>query len=74
MDGASFAHHLIEPAVEPRQRISDAVGGRLAAGGRAVAPIRCRLCNTFNLPAQIIEAIVDGGEFVAKRFVIAVSV
>jgi hypothetical protein len=63
---AALLDHLIESAVEPRQRVGDAVRSALLAGAR-----RCvRLSHALKLPRQVVETLVDGREVVADHLVV----
>lgn len=75
---ASLGDHLIEPAVEPRQRIGHAIlrarigdgcaftrrrGGREDGGGRRRARLReASLSHALELSRQVVETVVDGSE------------
>ena len=64
---------LVEPAIEPCQRLRDAVGRTLIGAGRAGdAPAALDCANAFELPREIVETIVDGGEVVADRVLVVV--
>ena len=69
--GAALLDDLIEAAVEPRQRIGDAVGALVGAAGDA-ARLRFRLRHAFELPGQGIETLIDGGEVLAAGVLVVV--
>jgi hypothetical protein len=63
-----FADDLIEPAVEPRQRVGDAVGrvgARAAARAGAAFAAKLALGHACELPREVVETLGDGGEVVA---------
>ena len=69
--GAALMDDLIEAAVEPRQRIGDAVGALVGAAGDATR-LRFRLRHAFELPGQGIETLIDGGEVLAAGVLVVV--
>jgi hypothetical protein len=62
---ARFGNHLVEPPVESRQRLADAIRSLLilvadaSLGGDAL-----------ELPREIVETVVDRGEVVADRLLV----
>ena len=60
---------LIEPAIEPRQRIRDAIGALIRAP-------RTRGCiglrHAFELPRHGVETLIDGGEVFAAGVLVVV--
>ena len=69
--GAALVDDLIEAAVEPRQRIGDAIGALVGAAGDA-SRFRLRLRHAFELPRQGIETLIDGGEVLAIGVLVVV--
>jgi hypothetical protein len=69
--GAALVDDLIETAVEPRQRIGDAVGALVGAPG-GTSRFRLGLRHAFELPRQGIETLVDGGEVLAVGVLVVV--
>ena len=69
--GAALVDDLIEAAVEPRQRIGDAVGALVGAAGDATR-LRFRLRHAFELPGQGIETLIDGGKVIATGVLVVV--
>lgn len=67
--GAALVNDLIEAAIEPRQRVGDAVGALVGAAGDA-SRFRLGLRHAFELPRQGIETLVDGGEVFADVIVV----
>ena len=68
---AALVNDLIEPAIEPRQRIRDAIGALVRAAG-AAARLRIRLRHAFELPRQGVETLIDGGEVFADGVLVVV--
>ena len=62
---------LIEAAIEPRQRIGDAIGALVGAAG-AASRLRVGLRHAFELPRQGIETLIDGGEVFADGVLVVV--
>jgi hypothetical protein len=66
--GAAFGDHLIEPPVEARQRVGDAVRGlrsMLDRGRSRLARLRSMLVrHALEVTRQLIETIVDRREVV----------
>jgi hypothetical protein len=62
---------LIEAAVEPRQRIGDAISALVGAAGDA-SRFRLRLRHSFELPRQGIETLINGGEVLAIGVLVVV--
>ena len=73
---ARLGNHLVEPAVEPRQRIGDAVGsaGSCSRSRRVSAAAGVGVRDPFELARQIVETIVDRGEVVADRLLVVVII
>jgi hypothetical protein len=65
------ADHLVQPAIESRQRFGDAVAGSRASLLRAAAPPEAVLREMFDMPRQLVEALVDGSEFIAEHVLVA---
>jgi len=68
---AALVNDLIEAAIEPRQRVGDAVGALVGAAGDA-SRFRLGLRHAFELPRQGIETLVDGGEVLAAGVLVVV--
>ena len=68
---AALVNDLIESAIEPRQRVGDAVGALVGAAG-ARARRRIGMRHAFELPRQGVETLVDGGEVFAAGVLVVV--
>ena len=68
--------HLIEPAVEPRQRFGDAIGRRRRGHGRRRRRARSRrrigTGHARELPRQVVKTLIDGGEVVGCDLIVVV--
>jgi hypothetical protein len=77
-----FGDDLIEPAVEPSQRVADAIGRIFVGVAIAVTiPIArsrgtpaVRAGEAFEMAREFVEAVVDSGEIVADRLLIVLVV
>jgi hypothetical protein len=76
--GAAFGDHLIEPAVEARQRFGDAIGRRRSMlDWRRSSRERLRsmlVRHAFELTRQLVETIVDRREVVMDGLVVILSI
>ena len=62
---------LIEAAIEPRQRVRDAIGA-LVGAACAATRFRVRVRHAFELPRQGVETLIDGGEVLADGVLVVV--
>jgi hypothetical protein len=65
---AALMDDFVKAAIEPRQRLGDAVGRGRRRGNRA--PFRVAVRNAFELLRQRIETLVDGSEVFADVIVV----
>lgn len=69
-----LAGDLIEPVIELRQRVCNAVGRALVSAGCGETYLRMRLCEAFELSRELVETLIDRREVVADRVLVAVVI
>ena len=71
---AAFGDDLVEPAVEPRQRLGDAVVGLRSSstGALRLAGTDLGPGDAFELALKIIQTLDDSGEVIADRVIVVV--
>jgi hypothetical protein len=67
----ALMNDLIEPAIQPRQRVRNAVGALVNAAGVGTRG-GIRLRHAFELPRQGVETLIDGGEVFAAGVLVVV--
>jgi hypothetical protein len=69
---AVLGDHLIEAAIEPRQRIGNPIGGWNVVAARATMNGGVGPRHALELLRQFVETLVDRGEVVAERVLVVV--